>query len=168
MNKLKKQETVVQGEEDQEEVEELTPEEMEEVRLINLDFWLGKMMSKYPHFFYDLEHKKASKKFFIKCKCKNCMQNIISENQRKSENLWYSQKLKGFFCKNCIHPVDTDLPSLLFQLRQSKFAVPQFKSDDRKKKDAIMIDKERNPNHRSFCYKNQITNVKRQLLPEKW
>ena len=54
-------------------VSELTPEEQEQIRKINLDFWLGKVMAKFPQYFYDLEHKKANRKFYQNVRCKNCL-----------------------------------------------------------------------------------------------
>lgn len=118
--------------------------------------------------FYDLDHKNAKMTTFKDAKCRNCDNKIISKDQKRSEKLWHSRRLGGFFCKNCIHPVDSDMVEFLFQLKQSHLTLPKFKSDDRRKKDAIMVEKDRDRNIKAFCYKNQNLKVRRQIFPEKW
>lgn len=104
---------VVEGEEEDEEEDFETPEVQEKIREKTHDFWLGTILSKYPFFAYDFEHKKVSKKYYSNVKCKNCLKKLIGEEQKKPEKIWFSKRIKGFFCKACVHPDESDMSAFL-------------------------------------------------------
>ena len=126
-------------------------QEEEKNRRFYRDFWIGKMLSQFPHHFIDMRLQ-SYKQICKGTLCKNCRMVLHHEKQGDKE-LWFSPKF-GYFCNGCLHPKNGDFVAYITQIRNANIGLPTFESNDRIKENAILIRKTRPSSIKGFCYKN--------------
>lgn len=89
--------------------------DLEAIKRANHDFYAGKILAQFPHFFLDMSLKTINISNF-QILCKNCRKPMTTEISR-GDKVYHCQRF-GYFCKTCLHPVESDIAMFLKQLNQ--------------------------------------------------